>query len=68
MSIDVTEPAAEPTRVKVYTDGACSGNPGPGDWGAILIFGDTRKELSGARPTPPATAWRSWRRSGRWRL
>ena len=34
-------------RVAVWTDGACSGNPGPGGWGAILIFGDTRRELSG---------------------
>ena len=33
--------------VAVYTDGACSGNPGPGGWGAILTFGDQRKELSG---------------------
>ena len=33
--------------VTVYTDGACSGNPGPGGWGAILTFGDQRKELSG---------------------
>ena len=33
--------------VEVHTDGACSGNPGPGGWGAILIFGDTQKELSG---------------------
>lgn len=33
--------------VKVYTDGACSGNPGPGGWGAILIYGGKRKELSG---------------------
>ncbi|MCJ2118263.1 ribonuclease HI [Methylobacterium sp. J-001] len=47
MSDDVTETAGEPTRVKIYTDGACSGNPGPGGWGAILIFGDTQKELSG---------------------
>jgi ribonuclease HI len=37
-------PAAE---VIVYTDGACSGNPGPGGWGAILLFGDKRKELNG---------------------
>ncbi|TXM68736.1 ribonuclease HI [Methylobacterium sp. WL103] len=36
-----------PTRVKIYTDGACSGNPGPGGWGAILIYGDTRREISG---------------------
>ena len=34
-------------KVKIYTDGACSGNPGPGGWGAILIYGGTEKELSG---------------------
>ncbi|MEP7030857.1 MAG: ribonuclease HI [Pseudolabrys sp.] len=34
-------------RVTVHTDGACSGNPGPGGWGAILSFGDTVKELNG---------------------
>ncbi len=33
--------------VTLYTDGACSGNPGPGGWGAILMFGEHRKELSG---------------------
>lgn len=33
--------------VTIYTDGACSGNPGPGGWGAILMYGDKRKELSG---------------------
>ena len=33
--------------VTLYTDGACSGNPGPGGWGAILIYGETEKELSG---------------------
>jgi len=33
--------------VKIYTDGACSGNPGPGGYGTILRFGDTEKELSG---------------------
>ncbi|TXM99175.1 ribonuclease HI [Methylobacterium sp. WL64] len=47
MSTETTETATEPMRVKIYTDGACSGNPGPGGWGAILIFGDTQKELSG---------------------
>ena len=36
------------TRVNIWTDGACSGNPGPGGWGAILKAGDTEKELSGA--------------------
>jgi len=34
-------------QVQIYTDGACSGNPGPGGWGAILLFGAVRKELSG---------------------
>lgn len=34
-------------RVTLYTDGACSGNPGRGGWGAILIYGSYRKELSG---------------------
>lgn len=34
-------------KVVIYTDGACSGNPGPGGWGAILIAGEHRKELSG---------------------
>ncbi len=33
--------------VTLYTDGACSGNPGPGGWGAILSFGPHRRELSG---------------------
>ncbi|POF34730.1 ribonuclease HI [Roseibium marinum] len=34
-------------RVTIYTDGACSGNPGPGGWGVILRFGESEKELSG---------------------
>jgi ribonuclease HI len=34
--------------VVIYTDGACSGNPGPGGWGAVLMSGAHRKELSGA--------------------
>ena len=34
-------------NVTVYTDGACSGNPGPGGWGAILKYGELTKELSG---------------------
>jgi ribonuclease HI len=34
-------------RVTIHTDGACSGNPGPGGWGAILSFGEHRKELMG---------------------
>lgn len=35
------------TPVTIYTDGACSGNPGPGGWGAILMAGGKKKELSG---------------------
>ncbi|MDK2820880.1 MAG: ribonuclease [Clostridia bacterium] len=35
-------------EVVIYTDGACSGNPGPGGWGAVLIYGNNRKEISGA--------------------
>ena len=34
-------------KVTIYTDGACSGNPGPGGWGAILRYNDIEKELSG---------------------
>ena len=37
-------------RVIIHTDGACSGNPGPGGWGAILSFGDHEKELKGGEP------------------
>lgn len=37
-------------HVTVYTDGACSGNPGPGGWGAILMYKDKRRELSGFDP------------------
>ena len=42
-------PPGAPTapRVAVYTDGACSGNPGPGGWAAILIDGDIEQEISG---------------------
>jgi ribonuclease HI len=36
------------SSVIIYTDGACRGNPGPGGWGALLLYGDTRKELNGA--------------------
>jgi len=34
-------------NVHIYTDGACSGNPGPGGWGSVLIFNGHRRELSG---------------------
>jgi ribonuclease HI len=36
--------------VEIWTDGACSGNPGPGGWGAILVSGERRKELQGGEP------------------
>ena len=36
-------------KVIIYTDGACSGNPGPGGWGAILMAGDNKKEISGGK-------------------
>ena len=34
-------------KVTIYTDGACSGNPGPGGWAAVLIYGEHKKEISG---------------------
>lgn len=37
-------------KVTIYTDGACSGNPGPGGYGAILMYGERKKELSGGDP------------------
>ncbi len=36
-------------KVTIYTDGACSGNPGPGGWGAVLICDGKQKEISGAQ-------------------
>ena len=35
-------------RVEIYTDGACRGNPGPGGWAALLLFGEHEREISGA--------------------
>ena len=37
-------------RVLIWTDGACSGNPGPGGWGAVLRYGSHEKELKGGEP------------------
>ena len=37
-------------KIEIFTDGACSGNPGPGGWGAILRYQKVEKELSGAEP------------------
>lgn len=36
--------------IKIWTDGACSGNPGPGGWGALLVSGEKRKELYAGEP------------------
>ena len=34
-------------KILIYTDGACSGNPGPGGWGTVLIYNENKKEFSG---------------------
>lgn len=36
--------------VTIYTDGTCSGNPGSGGWGVVLLYGENRKEISGGAP------------------
>ena len=36
--------------IEIYTDGACSGNPGPGGWGAVLLYQGNKKELAGYQP------------------
>ncbi len=36
-------------EVTIYTDGACSGNPGPGGWGTILMYNENKKEISGGK-------------------
>ncbi|MEE3626749.1 ribonuclease HI [Nitrospirillum sp. BR 11752] len=49
---DTPTTAAKPAspRVEIFTDGACSGNPGPGGWGAILRWNGTERELKGGEP------------------
>lgn len=37
-------------QVRLFTDGSCHGNPGPGGWAAILAYGDAEREISGAEP------------------
>lgn len=37
----------EKNKVTIYTDGGCRGNPGPGGWGAVLVYGDSEKDLYG---------------------
>jgi ribonuclease HI len=41
---------SSPKIVEIFTDGACSGNPGPGGWGAVLRYGDVEKEMNGGEP------------------
>lgn len=54
MTYDQPETDDGPTThghvVDIFTDGACSGNPGPGGWGVLLRFASTEKELSGGEP------------------
>jgi len=45
--MSLPDPTQSAQRVVVHTDGACSGNPGPGGWGAILQWGDHTRELKG---------------------
>ena len=46
----MSEETMDISTVDIYTDGACSGNPGPGGWGALLRLGDQEKELFGGEP------------------
>lgn len=48
MSPAADEQAVDEPAVEIFTDGACSGNPGPGGWGALLRWKGTERELSGA--------------------
>ncbi len=43
----MSQPVSNNPHIEIHTDGACSGNPGPGGWGALLRYGATEKELSG---------------------
>ncbi|GHU71030.1 ribonuclease H [Clostridia bacterium] len=47
---DIAPQPNNPAKVTAYTDGACSGNPGPGGWGVVLLYNDKRKELNGYEP------------------
>jgi ribonuclease HI len=50
MTDDSTPTESSLKAVDIFTDGACSGNPGPGGWGAILRYGEVEKELYGGEP------------------
>ena len=49
-STDDIEAVADTEMVEIFTDGACSGNPGPGGWGALLRFRGRERELAGGEP------------------
>ena len=46
----LSERSASVKEVEIYTDGACRGNPGPGGWGAVLVYRGLERELSGGEP------------------
>lgn len=46
----MNDAASRAHDVRIYTDGACSGNPGPGGWGSVLMYRGHRRELSGSEP------------------
>lgn len=48
----MTAAAGTDGHVEIYTDGACSGNPGPGGWGAVLSYRDSTRELHGGEAAP----------------
>ena len=48
-------------EVEIYTDGACSGNPGKGGWCAVLLYKGHEKVLSGLKMIPQTTEWNLWR-------
>ena len=50
MMIQNTKPSSGRKNVLLFCDGACSGNPGPGGWGAIIRFGAADREISGSEP------------------
>ncbi|GHA98444.1 ribonuclease HI [Algimonas arctica] len=50
MSNDIFEAGDLDGALVIYTDGACSGNPGPGGWGVVMFHGKKQKELSGSAP------------------
>ena len=45
-------------KITLYTDGACSGNPGAGGWGAVLIYNGYEKRISGAEKNTTITEWK----------